>query len=613
MKESFEQIEPEINSEEEEVLEVTSNQNSYARVALGKNRTLNLDGIFLQFDNKVLIESAKLLLLPKHIYGLVGKNGSGKTSLLRKLYKKQIQGFPSHITTSFCEQEREGNEQTVLQSMLESDPEIEVLKKKEKKVQSDLENNIITVKNAELNFTEINLKLEMKDLRKMEVRAKHLLKGFGFDEEMHSLETQSLSGGYRQKLALAMALFQNADVLCLDEPTNHLDIENKLFLSHYLRNHFKGTILVVSHDTVFLDSICTDVIELRKKTLEYFPGNFSEYEMIKEDREKHRKERYVKQQRKITQSKEKMEKVVNMNLIKAKKSKKKKDIKASVKGIKQLQSKIDRAIYIRPENGKRYHESYDGARDLLVEEKKEKFKVFKLHKCSEELEGTALQVNGVYFSHSGENNDYLFKNVNLSVNFGEKIAIIGNNGTGKTTFLDLLNRSIDPTQGSINHHRNIKVSHFTQHHVQQLDLNLTPLEHLVKIFPIEKEDILRSHLAKFGIVEYMPLQKMKNFSGGEKSRVVFATITLSEPNVLILDEISNHLDLEAQISIINSLKDFNGTIIMVSHDQNLISSVAEKFFLLENQFIKELDISFEEYIESKMEELEEGFEDEEEY
>ena len=280
-----------------------------------------------------------MLLLPKHRYGIIGKNGSGKTSLMRKIFKKQIQGFPMHISTSLCEQEVEGSEKTVLETIMYSDPELELLKKAELKIQRDLEENKISLKQSEESLREIYVKLEMKQIHLLETKAKKLLKGFGFMNRMLNVPTLNLSGGLRQKLALTQALFQNADVLCLDEPTNHLDIENKLFLVNYLKKNYKGTLVVVSHDTSFLNSICTDIIELRKKTLEYFPGSYRDFEIIKEDREKFRRERYEKQQRKINQAKEKMEKVVNQSLKKAK-SKKKKILKRVLKELNNINLKL---------------------------------------------------------------------------------------------------------------------------------------------------------------------------------------------------------------------------------------------------------------------------------
>ena len=599
---------------EEEVVEITSNQNSYARVATGKNRTVNLDGFSLCHGTNVLIGSAKLLLLHGHRYGVLGKNGCGKTTLMKKMAKKQIQNFPPHLSVSLVEQEIKGDERTVLQTVLAYDKELQELKEQEEKLLGAMEENEMDLAEAQEQLEEVYVRMEVKESHSAEERAKKILQGFGFDEEMMAMPTNSLSGGWRMKVSLCGGLFSKPDILCLDEPTNHLSLPNRqqtfffaefrsshslkrIWLQNFLKNSFRNTLVVVSHDVEFLKAVTTDIIQFKRSlTLEYFPVDYAKYLEVKENRTKHRNERAISQQRKFAALEEKINNIKQETMKKRKSNNNKKSMKAEVKGVKSLKSKIEKNVYVKYENGKKFQMTYGAMKTVLTPEMQERYRKFEFHKCSDlHFKGSILTVESLSFSHYKLSP--LFEDVSFDVTAGEKIAIIGDNGVGKTTLLDLISRKVSQESGSIQMHHSVKVGYFTQHHIQQLDLSLTPMQYLSKYFPTMREGVLRSHLAKFGICDYIPLQKMKTLSGGEKSRVVFSTITMDQPHILLLDEPSNHLDIVTQQTLIQALKDFNGTVVLVSHDRSLITSVANKFLLIDNHKAKFLN-SFQSFMET---------------
>ena len=398
---------------------------------------------------------------------------------------------------------------------------------------------------------EIQAKLSEMESDKAESRAASILAGLGFSTERQQYPTRTFSGGWRMRLALARALFCEPDLLLLDEPSNMLDVPSITFLSNYLQG-YPSTVLVVSHDRAFLNEVATDIIHQHSQRLDYYRGaNFDSFYATREERKKVAKREYEKQMAERA----------------------------------HLQSFIDRFRY----NAARSSEAQSRIKKLermpVLEPPESEYSVHFQFPDVEKLSPPIVQMSGVTFGYSKDN--ILLRNVDLDVQLDSRIGIVGPNGAGKTTVLKLLIGKLSPLSGLMSQHPRLRIGFFAQHHVDALDLTTSAVSFMAKNYPGRTDEEYRRQLGAFGITGTTGLQKMGLLSGGQKSRVAFACLALTNPHILVLDEPSNHLDIEAMDALADALKNFGGGVVIVSHDVTLLQSVCSSLWVCDHGTVEQ--------------------------
>lgn len=509
---------------------------------------LLLERICMDFGSSCnLLEEASLRLVTRRKYGLVGPNGCGKSTLLNHIpdVVKKVKPRPPKVM--FVKQEADGRDDvTVLQSVLNADEERLLLLEKEKELLSNDSNP------AEL--TKVQEQLYQMDAQGAQARAASILHGLQFTREMSEGPSSALSGGWRMRLALATALYLQPDLLLLDEPSNHLDLFACLWLEDYLANTFKGTLLVVSHDTSFLDNVVTDIIRLNRKSckLESYKGNYKTYIETK-------RQQYLAQERAYTKQQEE---------------------------ISHMQAFVDKWLH----NRFGYNRGLVQSRIKFIERKKTTEAIPKPENPDHEVRfsfpdpedpvaNPIVAIKDVKFKYPGSTRP-IFKNLNLKICTGAKIAIVGKNGAGKSTLLKLLTGDILPIDGAVVARGKARIAYFSQHFVDNLSLDRCALEEIrLQVGPQAKEQELRKRCGAFGIQGELQTQKIQLLSGGQKARVGFSKLCTMDPHLLVFDEPTNHLDIESIGGLAAGILSLKRTaVIFVSHDSRLISRVCNELW-----------------------------------
>ncbi|XP_014260173.1 ATP-binding cassette sub-family F member 3 [Cimex lectularius] len=534
--------------------------------AKGTNRTqdIRIENFDVSFGDKVLLQAADLVLAFSRRYGLVGRNGLGKTTLLRMISSGALR-IPSHISVLHVEQEVVGDDKTALESVLECDIARQTLLDREKEINALL-NSGSTDTQLTTELSEIYAALGAMEADKAPARAGVILAGLGFTNEMQGRATKTFSGGWRMRLALARALFSRPDLLLLDEPTNMLDMKAIIWLENYLQS-WPTTLLVVSHDRHFLDTVPTDILHLHSATLESYKGNYSRFESVKIEKLRNRTREIEAQEQHRAHVKEFIDR-----------------FRYNANRASSVQSKI-KMLEKLPE---------------LKPIEKEVEVVLRFPEV-EPLSPPILQLQELSFGYSPDK--IILKNVELGATLESRICIVGDNGAGKTTLLKLILGLLTPTAGTRVVHRNLRFAYFSQHHVDQLQMNCSSVELLQQAFPGKPIEEYRRQLGSFGISGDLALQVVASLSGGQKSRVAFAKMCMSNPNFLILDEPTNHLDIETIEALGHAVNKYTGGVILVSHDERLIRMVCKELWVCGQGTVKSLEGGFDQYREIVEKEL----------
>lgn len=529
-----------------------------------RERDIHVHNFSITFGGSQLLENAQLRLAYGRRYGLIGKNGVGKTTLLRHMASFDIEGFPRHHRVLHVKQEVNATSDKVLHVVLAADVERAALLRKQKELQ-EMQNSLsVSATTAEIQqlmhtLQEVSERLDVIGAASAESRAASILSGLQFSDEMQQGTTASLSGGWRMRVALAAALFIEPDLLMLDEPTNHLDLQAVIWLENYLKE-YPHTVLVVSHDRAFLDTVCTDIILFKKQQLTYYKGNYEQFEVTKRDMEAMQQKQHEAQAVKLNHMQDFVDK-----------------FRFNAKRAALVQSRI-KAI----------------ERETVIEEvDKEEVFGFRFPDAGR-LGIPIIQIESVTFGYKS-NVPPLFKDVELNVDQDSRIALVGPNGAGKSTLLNLLQNKLEPQTGMIRVNPNLRLGVFTQHHMDSFDLRLSAVENMSLRWPTHHEADFRSHLGRFEIHGNDAVKPMKFTSGGQKSRIAFAVLTYSKPHVVVLDEPTNHLDMGMVEALADSLKHFNGGVLVVSHDQHFITAVCNELWVIKSGKVEVFDGSFVEY------------------
>jgi ATP-binding cassette, subfamily F, member 3 len=497
---------------------------------------LILDNLSYSIAGRVLLNQAGLMVDPGRRIGLIGRNGAGKSTLL-KLIGGTLQPdggtirLGNRVRLGYVAQEAPAGVITPLEVVLAADTERSALL-------ASLEDPAV----APERLAEIHDRLLTIGAEAAPSRAASILSGLGFSSEWQSRPMSSFSGGWRMRVALAAVLFSEPDLLLLDEPTNHLDLEATLWLESYLQK-FPGAVLLVSHDRQLLDRAVEAIVHLDAGRLTLTPGGFAEFIRIKT-------ERALQQSRaaeKVAEQRAHMQKFVDRFRAKATKA-------------KQAQSRI-KALERMPQI------------EAVVEDKATHFSF----PSAEPLAPPMLSLDGVDIGYDGRS---VLRGVSLRLDMEDRVALLGTNGNGKSTLAKLLAGRLAPLRGREFRTGALRVGYFAQHQEDDLVLDDTPYDHLSRALPKATPPQVRAQAARFGLDADRVNTKVGAMSGGEKARLLLALATRDAPHLLILDEPTNHLDIDARDALVKALAEFEGAVVLISHDPYLVDLVADRLLLV---------------------------------
>ncbi|KAK6152762.1 hypothetical protein DH2020_012401 [Rehmannia glutinosa] len=556
-------------------------------------KDVTIDNFSVSARGKELLKNASVKISHGKRYGLVGPNGMGKSTLLKLLAWRKIP-VPKNIDVLLVEQEVVGDDKTALEAVVSANEELTKLRQEVASLQDA--SNMSTGENGEDDdgddvgekLSELYEKLQLMGSDAAEAQASKILAGLGFTKDMQCRPTKSFSGGWRMRISLARALFVQPTLLLLDEPTNHLDLRAVLWLEEYLCR-WKKTLVVVSHDRDFLNTVCSEIIHLHDLKLHLYRGNFDDFEVGYEQRRKEKNKKFEIYEKQVKAAKK------SGNRAQQEKVKDRAKFSAAKEASKNKgKSKVDEDEPV-PEAPQKW-------RDYTVE--------FHFPEPTE-LTPPLLQLIEVSFSYPNRP-DFKLSSVDVGIDMGTRVAIVGPNGAGKSTLLNLLAGDLVPTEGEVRRSQKLRIGRYSQHFVDLLTMDENPVQYLLRLHPdqegLSKQEAVRAKLGKFGLPSHNHLTPIAKLSGGQKARVVFTSISMSKPHILLLDEPTNHLDMQSIDALADALDEFTGGVVLVSHDSRLISRVCgdeekSEIWVVENGTVEFFPGSFEEYKEELVKEI----------
>ncbi|XP_054877834.1 ATP-binding cassette sub-family F member 1 isoform X1 [Poeciliopsis prolifica] len=536
-----------------------------SRQAMLENASdIKLEKFSISAHGKELFVNADLLIVAGRRYGLVGPNGKGKTTLLKHIANRAL-SIPPNIDVLLCEQEVIADDTPAVQAVLKADTRRLKLLEEEKMLQARLEKGEDSVAQR---LEKVYEELRVIGAAAAEAKARRILAGLSFTPEMQNRATKRFSGGWRMRVSLARALFMEPTLLMLDEPTNHLDLNAVIWLNNYLQS-WKKTLLIVSHDQSFLDDVCTDIIHLDNQKLYYYRGNYLTFKKMYVQKQKELQKQYDKQEKKL------------------------KELKAGGKSTKQAEKQTKEALTRKQQKGKKkgpQEEESLEAPELLKRPKE--YTVKFTFPNPPPLSPPILGLHSVDFGYEGQKP--LFKNVDFGIDMDSRICIVGPNGVGKSTLLLLLTGKLNPIKGEMRKNHRLKVGFFNQQYADQLNMEETATEYLMRNFNLPYQDS-RKCLGRFGLESHAHTIQISKLSGGQKARVVFSELACRQPDVLILDEPTNNLDIESIDALSEAINEYKGAVIIVSHDARLITETQCQLWVVEDRTVNQIEGDFDDY------------------
>lgn len=513
---------------------------------------ITLNSISLLRSGKLLLENASTIIHSGQHVGLVGANGCGKSSLLALLTgdlqpDKGELAFDKGRGLAHMAQEIDVLDRNAVGYVLDGDIEL-------RRIEQAIAEAEAAGKHEKL--ADLHEQLLSADGYTARSRAEQLLHGLGFNHQVLKKNVRDFSGGWRMRLNLAKTLMCPSDIMLLDEPTNHLDLDAIVWLENFLKR-YPGTLLVISHDRDFLDAITDHTLHIEHQTLFQYRGNYSAFEHLRAQRLQQQQAAFEKQQKLRAH----MEKFVERFRAKATKAK---QAQSRLKALARLEDIS--AAHVDSPFSFAFPEADKMSAPLLV------------------LDTAEL----------GYGDKPLLK-LSINIQPGSRIGLLGANGAGKSTLIRTLAGELPLISGKVHLGEHLSIGYFAQHQLESLDFNASPLLHLQRLSPEAKEQTLRNFLGGFGFHGDKALESIEGFSGGEKARLALAIIGWQKPNLLLLDEPTNHLDLDMRLALTMALQSFEGAVILVSHDRNLIRSTTDELYLVHDGRMEEYSGDLDDY------------------
>jgi len=502
---------------------------------------------------KLLLREADMAVHPGQHIGIIGANGSGKSSLFKLLMGEvsadagEIQ-IPEDWRIAHMVQELASSNRSALDYVLDGDLVL-------RQIEALIDRALATNDNASLAHA--YERLDAINGYDAQSRAEQLLQGLGFHQTELQRAVNSFSGGWRIRLNLAQSLMSPSDLLLLDEPTNHLDLDATLWLETWLKN-YSGTLLIISHDRDFLDNVVTRIVHLEHQKTNSYTGNYSSFENSRAERLALQQASYEKQQ------------------------KRRKDVEAFVARFRYKASKAKQA-----QSRLKELERMDNIAPAHVDSP-----FYFSFPVPKKAFGALVNVSQATLGY-GET--AILNDVNFDLQPGTRIGLLGPNGAGKSTLINSLTGDLDLLAGIRVYGENLKVGYFAQHQLEVLDLQASPVLHIQRLSPAATDQEVRNFLGGFDFHNDKALDPIADFSGGEKARLALALIVWQKPNLLLLDEPTNHLDLEMRHALTMALQSYEGALVVISHDRHLLKNTVDEFYLVAEGNVEEFEGDLSDY------------------
>lgn len=514
---------------------------------------ISAKNVSLSRGSKTLLDNVSFTIHAGQKIGLVGQNGSGKTSLLMLLLKhiEANSGEIQHnerLTFAHVSQETKPLPCSALDYVLQGHAQYTRLQDQMR--DAEMHDHFEKLAEYHSEFADI-------DGYALPSQAASILYHLGFDEVQQASPVASFSGGWRVRLNLARALFTPSDLLLLDEPTNHLDLNTIIWLEKWLQD-YQGSLIVISHDRLFLDHVIDHVMHIHQHNITTYTGNYSQFEAVYSEKLALQEKMFAKQQAKVKH----MMRFVNRFGAKASKAK---QAQSRLKMIDKMQT----VAQVQAESSIEF--------EFL------------------EPDNIANPVLTLDDLSCGYDECVVLQQIHLQIQQGDRIGLLGRNGAGKSTLIKTLMAELTPLQGGITTAKGLKIGYFAQHQLEYLDPKGSPLAHLREVLSGQSESTLRAYLGRLGFQDDRVFEPLENFSGGEKSRLALALIIYQKPALLLLDEPTNHLDLETRMALMLALQNYSGSLVLVSHDRYLMSCITDKLWLIDDKTVTEYRDSLDDY------------------
>jgi ATP-binding cassette, subfamily F, member 3 len=511
---------------------------------------LRIDDITYAIEGRPLFEGAGAVIPEGHKVGLIGRNGTGKTTLFR-LIRGELSlesgaiSLPKRARIGGVAQEASATHVSLINTVLAADTERSALLD-----EAETATDPTRIADIQTRLTDI-------DAWSAEARAASILKGLGFDDDDQQKPCSDFSGGWRMRVALAAVLFSQPDLLLLDEPTNYLDLEGALWLENYL-SKYPHTIIIISHDRGLLNRAVGSILHLEDRKLTFYQGPYDQFAIQRAEKLAQAAAMAKKQETRRAH----MQSYVDRFRYQASKA-------------KQAQSRLKALSKMQP----------------ISSPQEASLRAFSFPE-PEEMSPPIINIEG---GVTGYGDIEILKNLDLRIDQDDRIALLGKNGQGKSTLAKLLSERLPLMAGRMTKSSKLRVGYFAQHQVDELFVDETPIEHLRRLRPIETPARLRARLAGFGLGPAQAETEVGRLSGGQKARLSLLIATIDAPHMLILDEPTNHLDIESREALVVALTNYSGAVILVTHDMHLLSLVADRLWLVSKGTVKAYDGDLETY------------------